>query len=253
MRSPGINGRVFKCTLLLYLLPTGSCHRLKTVEMVIRNTQGAEGVLKQYEDCLREVHTVPSSVKEVETYKTKLKVSGICRGFGYLDPSRRFTWPAFLRYTQKMRTEAEAEQPVFDSLEEELRKASAVSNKMAKVHSERDVELDRYRLLLSNLQDRWKAVFTQIDLRQRDLELLGRQLGQYRESYDWLIRWIADAKQRQEKIQAVPITDSKTLKEQLAQETVGWSQWLQPKPESSTLVLDTCNVAPSLVLTETVG
>lgn len=214
---------------------------------MIRNTQGAEGVLKQYEDCLREVHTVPSNVKEVETYKTKLKVSGICRGFGYFDPSRRFTWPAFLRHTQKMRTEAEAEQPVFDSLEEELRKASAVSNKMARVHSERDVELDRYRLLLSNLQDRWRAVFTQIDLRQRDLELLGRQLGQYRESYDWLIRWIADAKQRQEKIQAVPITDSKTLKEQLAQETVGRRQWRQPKPESSTLVLDTCNVAPSSV------
>lgn len=42
---------------------------------MIRNTQGAEGVLKQYEDCLREVHTVPSSVKEVETYKTKLQVS----------------------------------------------------------------------------------------------------------------------------------------------------------------------------------
>lgn len=48
--------------------------RLKTVEMVIRNTQGAEGVLKQYEDCLREVHTVPSDARQVETYKTKLKV-----------------------------------------------------------------------------------------------------------------------------------------------------------------------------------
>lgn len=127
-----------------------------------------------------------------------------------------------------MRAEAEAEQPVFDSLEEELRKATAVSNKMSKVHSERDVELDRYRQLLSNLQDRWKAVFTQINLRQRELELLGRQLGQYRESYDWLIHWIADAKQRQEKIQAVPITDSKTLKEQLALETVGWICRLQP-------------------------
>lgn len=127
-----------------------------------------------------------------------------------------------------MRTEAEAEQPVFDSLEEELRKATAVSNRMSKVHSERDVELDRYRQLLSNLQDRWKAVFTQVNLRQRDLDLLGRQLGQYRESYDWLIRWIADAKQRQEKIQAVPITDSKTLKEQLTQETVGWIQCLKP-------------------------
>ncbi|KAE8288466.1 Plectin [Larimichthys crocea] len=174
-----------------HMLSSVYLEKLKTVEMVIRNTQGAEGVLKQYEDCLREVHTVPNDVKQVETYRTKLK---------------------------KMRAEAEGEQPVFDSLEEELKKATAVSNKMSRVHSERDAELDHYRQLLSSLQDRWKAVFTQIDLRQRELEQLGRQLGYYRESYDWLIRWIADAKQRQEKIQAVPITDSKTLKEQLAQE-----------------------------------
>lgn len=119
-----------------------------------------------------------------------------------------------------MRTEAEGEQPVFDSLEEELKKATAVSDKMSRVHSERDAELDHYRQLLSSLQDRWKAVFTQIDLRQRELEQLGRQLGYYRESYDWLISWIADAKQRQETIQAVPISDSKTLKEQLAKEKV---------------------------------
>ncbi|XP_039973197.1 plectin isoform X3 [Xiphias gladius] len=174
-----------------YMLSSIYLEKLKTVEMVIRNTQGAEGVLKQYEGCLREVHTVPRDVKEVETYRTKLK---------------------------KMRGEAEGEQPVFDSLDEELKKASAVSDKMSRVHSERDAELDHYRQLLTSLQDRWKAVFTQIDLRQRELEQLGRQLGYYRESYDWLICWIADAKQRQEKIQAVPISDSKTLKDQLAQE-----------------------------------
>lgn len=62
----------FYCIYLLFL-----CPRLKTVEMVIRNTQGAEGILKQYEDCLREVHTVPSDVKEVETYRTKLKVNSM--------------------------------------------------------------------------------------------------------------------------------------------------------------------------------
>lgn len=45
--------------------------------MVIRNTQGAEGVLKQYENILREVHTVPSDCKEVETYRKMLKVK-IC-------------------------------------------------------------------------------------------------------------------------------------------------------------------------------
>lgn len=121
-----------------------------------------------------------------------------------------------------MRAEADGEQPIFDSLEEELKKATAVSDKMSRVHSERDVELDHYRQLLSNLQDRWKAVFTQINLRQRELEQLGRHLGYYRESYDWLIHWIADAKKRQEKIQAVPITDTNTLKEQLAQEKVNY-------------------------------
>ncbi|XP_031731957.1 plectin isoform X3 [Anarrhichthys ocellatus] len=174
-----------------HMLSSVYLEKLKTVEMVIRNTQGAEGVLKQYEDCLREVHTVPGDGKEVETYRTTLK---------------------------KMRAEAEGQQPVFDSLEEELKKASLVSDKMSRVHSERDVELDHYRHLLSGLQDRWKAVFAQMDIRQRELEQLGRQLGYYRESHDWLIRWISDAKQRQEKIQAVSITDSKTLNEQLTQE-----------------------------------
>ncbi|XP_076006384.1 plectin-like isoform X3 [Genypterus blacodes] len=174
-----------------HMLSSVYLDKLKTVEMVIRNTQGAEAVLKQYEDCLRDVHTVPGDVKEVEIYRGKLK---------------------------KMRAEAEGEQPIFDSLEEEVKKASVVSDKMSRVHNERDNEMDHYRHHLSGLQDRWKAVFTQMELRQRELEQLGRQLGYYRESYDWLIRWIGDAKQRQEKIQAVSITDSKTLKEQLAQE-----------------------------------
>ncbi|KAF7708796.1 hypothetical protein HF521_017853 [Silurus meridionalis] len=165
--------------------------KLKTIELVIRNTQGAEGILKNYEDQLRKVYTVPKDTVEVETYRTELK---------------------------KMRSEAEGKQPVFNALEGELTKATAVSERMAQVHRERDVELDHYKQLLSNLRERWQAIFTQIDLRQRELEQLGRQLGYYRESYDWLIRWITDARQRQEKIQAIPITDSKTLKEQLGQE-----------------------------------
>ncbi|KAK2854670.1 hypothetical protein Q7C36_006539 [Tachysurus vachellii] len=165
--------------------------KLKTIELVIRNTQGAESILKKYEDELRKVYTVPTDTTEVETYRTELK---------------------------KMRSEAEGKQPIFDALEGELSKATAVSERMAQVHRERDVELDHYKQQLSNLQERWHAIFTQVDLRQRELEQLGRQLGYYRESYDWLIRWITDARQRQEKIQATPIGNSKTLKEQLVQE-----------------------------------
>ncbi|XP_041963739.1 plectin isoform X6 [Alosa sapidissima] len=175
----------------VYSLSSIYLEKLKTVDVVIRNTQGAEDVLKKYETRLREVHKVPTDVKEVETYRTELKI---------------------------MRKDAEAEQPVFDGLEGGLGKAASVSDRMSRVHSERDAELDHYRQLHTSLQDRWQGMFGQIDLRLRELEQLGRQVGYYRDSYDWLIKWIGDAKQRQEKIQAVPITDSKTLKEQLAQE-----------------------------------
>uniref|UniRef100_A0A671R633 Plectin-like n=1 Tax=Sinocyclocheilus anshuiensis TaxID=1608454 RepID=A0A671R633_9TELE len=174
-----------------YNLSSVYLEKLKTIEVVIRNTQGTEDVVKKYENRLREVHTVPTNVQEVENYGSELK---------------------------RMRSDAETQWPVFDDMESELAKATAVSQRMLQVHSERDTELDHYQQLLGSLQDRWRAVFAQIDLRQRELEQLGRQLGYYRESYDWLIRWIADAKQRQEKIQAVPIIDSKMLKEQLAQE-----------------------------------
>ncbi len=48
--------------------------RLKTIEVVIRNTQGTEDVVKRYENRLREVHTVPTNVQEVDNYCSELKV-----------------------------------------------------------------------------------------------------------------------------------------------------------------------------------
>ncbi|XP_041105190.1 plectin-like isoform X2 [Polyodon spathula] len=175
----------------VYSLSTVYLDKLKTIDLVIRSTQEAEELVKKYEDRLREVNEVPADAKELETCRTQLK---------------------------KTRSEAEGRQPVFDGLEAELSSASAVSERLSRVHNERDADLDRYRLCVSSLLERWQGIFTQLDLRQRELEQLGRQLRYYRESYDWLITWITDAKQRQENIQAVSISNSKTLKEQLTQE-----------------------------------
>lgn len=119
-----------------------------------------------------------------------------------------------------MRAEAEADQAVFDRLQDELRRAASIDDKMTRIHSERDAELEHYRQLVSGLLERWQAVFAQIDMRQRELDLLGRKMKSYRESYDLLIRWLGEARQRQEKIQAMPIGDSKALREQLAEEKV---------------------------------
>uniref|UniRef100_A0A673LU28 Plectin-like n=1 Tax=Sinocyclocheilus rhinocerous TaxID=307959 RepID=A0A673LU28_9TELE len=175
----------------VYSLSSVYLDKLKTIDMVIRSTQGAEDILNKCENQLRDVNKVPVNEKDVEANQTQL---------------------------QKMRTEAVGKQSTFDRLEEELQRATAVNNRMSQLHSERDIELEHYRQLVGNLKDRWQAVFAQIELRQRELDLLSRQMQAYRQSYDWLIRWIADAKQRQDKLHAVPIGDSKALQEQLNQE-----------------------------------
>lgn len=47
---------------------------MKTIDMVIRSTQGAEDVLNKYEKQLRDVNKVPVSEKEVESDQTQLQV-----------------------------------------------------------------------------------------------------------------------------------------------------------------------------------
>lgn len=119
-----------------------------------------------------------------------------------------------------MQAEAEADQAVFDRLQDELKRATTINDKMTRIHSERDADLEHYRQLVNSLLERWQAVFAQIDLRQRELDLLRRHMKSYNTSYEWLIHWLGEARQRQEKIQAVPIGDSKALREQLAEEKV---------------------------------
>ncbi|XP_045913971.1 plectin a isoform X1 [Micropterus dolomieu] len=175
----------------VYGLSSVYLDKLKTIDVVIRNTKDAEDTLKNYETRLRDVSKVPAEEKEVEDHRSQLK---------------------------SMHAEAEADQVVFDRLQDELKRATAINDKMTRIHSERDAELEHYRQLVYSLLERWQAVFAQIDLRRRELNLLGRNMNSYSESYEWLIRWLGEARQRQEKLQAVPIGDSKALKEQLAEE-----------------------------------
>ncbi|XP_078542690.1 plectin isoform X4 [Lissotriton helveticus] len=175
----------------VYSLSAIYLEKLKTINLVIRSTVGAEEVVKTYEDQLKDVHSVPADMREVEENKAELK---------------------------KLRSQVEGHQPLFSSLETDLNKVKEVNERMMRTHTERDTDLERYRERVNQLLERWQAILVQIDLRQRELDQLGRQLRYYRESYDWLIRWLKDAKQRQEQIQAVPITNIKTVREQLMQE-----------------------------------
>lgn len=110
---------------------------------------------------------------------------------------------------------------MFDALRDELRGAEEVGERLQQRHGERDVEVERWRERVTQLLERWQAVLAQTDVRQRELEQLGRQLRYYRESADPLSAWLQDAKRRQEQIQAVPVAHSQAVREQLRQEKVG--------------------------------
>uniref|UniRef100_A0A8C7C7I9 Plectin n=1 Tax=Neovison vison TaxID=452646 RepID=A0A8C7C7I9_NEOVI len=144
--------------------------KLKTISLVIRSTQGAEEVLRAHEEQLKEAQAVPATLPELEA--------------------------------TKLRSQAEAQQPVFDALREELRGAQAVGERLQRQHGERDVEVERWRERVAPLLERWQAVLSQADVRLRELEQLGRQLRYYRESADPLDAWLRDAKRRQEKVGA---------------------------------------------------
>nr|XP_028591701.1 plectin isoform X7 [Podarcis muralis] len=175
----------------VYSLSSIYLEKLKTINLVIRSTQGAEELVRKYEEQLKDVQAVPSDLKALEATRTELK---------------------------SLRGQVEGHQPIFSTLEADLGKASEVNERMVQGHSERDIDLDRYRERVQQLLERWQAILAQIDLRQRELDQLGRQLRYYRESYDSLIQWIQDARQRQESLQAIPITSSKGVREQLLQE-----------------------------------
>ncbi|XP_051827318.1 plectin isoform X13 [Antechinus flavipes] len=165
--------------------------KLKTISLVIRSTQGAEEVLRTYEEQLKDVQNVPADLSELEATKAELK---------------------------KLRSQVEAQQPLFAGLNEELRAAQEVGERMQQKHGERDAELERWRERVTQLLERWQAVLAQIDLRQRELDQLGRQLRYYRESAEPLNTWLLSARQRQEQIQSVPLADSQVVREQLQQE-----------------------------------
>lgn len=63
------------CVFLLFLKCEHLVFRLKTIDVVIRNTKDAEDTLKSYETRLRDVSKVPGDEKEVEDQRSQLKVS----------------------------------------------------------------------------------------------------------------------------------------------------------------------------------
>lgn len=66
---------------------------------------------------------------------------------------------------QQWQTETDEKQEVFRSMDDELKTARAISERMFKVHNERDFDLDWHKERADQLSERWHNIHFQIDSR----------------------------------------------------------------------------------------
>ncbi|XP_036023914.1 dystonin isoform X10 [Onychomys torridus] len=175
----------------IYSMSSTYIEKLKTVNLVLKNTQEAEALVKLYETKLCEEEAVIADKNNIENLMSTLK---------------------------QWRSEVDEKREVFHALEDELQKAKAISDEMFKAHKERDLDFDWHKEKADQLVERWQNVHVQIDHRLRDLEGIGKSLKDYRDSYHPLDDWIQQIETTQRKMQENQPENSKALALQLNQQ-----------------------------------
>ncbi|XP_043306593.1 dystonin isoform X15 [Cervus canadensis] len=175
----------------VYSMSSTYIEKLKTVNLVLKNTQAAEALVKLYETKLCEEEAVIADKNNIENLISTLK---------------------------QWRSEVDEKREVFHELEDELQRAKTISDEMFKTYKERDLDFDWHKEKADQLVERWQNVHVQIDNRLRDLEGIGKSLKYYRDAYHPLDDWIQQVETTQRKIQENQPENSKTLATQLNQQ-----------------------------------
>uniref|UniRef100_A0A672V2Y6 Microtubule actin crosslinking factor 1 n=1 Tax=Strigops habroptila TaxID=2489341 RepID=A0A672V2Y6_STRHB len=182
--------------------------KLKTVDVIIRNTQGAESLVKGYEVKLSQEEAVPADLAAIQSHRAAL---------------------------QQWLGEVKNKGSVFSTLEEELAKAKVVGEQLYRLRQERSIDLERYQEKGSQLWDRWQRVCAQIETRHAELESIQEVLSDYRQCHSALIHWIEEITVQQELMKPGQAEDSRVLSEQLSQQTA-----LAAEIENNQAKLDQC-------------
>ncbi|NXY16581.1 MACF1 factor, partial [Atrichornis clamosus] len=182
--------------------------KLKTVDVIIRNTQGAESLVRGYEVKLSQEEAVPADLAAIQSHRTAL---------------------------QQWLGEVKDKGSVFSTLEEEMAKAKVVGEQLFQLRQERSIDLERYQEKGSQLWDRWQRACAQIETRHTELESIQEVLSDYRQYHSALIQWIEEITVQQELMKPGQAEDSRVLSEQLSQQTA-----LAAEIEKNQAKLDQC-------------
>nr|XP_032645496.1 microtubule-actin cross-linking factor 1 isoform X5 [Chelonoidis abingdonii] len=176
----------------VYGLSSVYLDKLKTVDVIVRSTQGAESLVKGYEVKLSQEEAVPADLTAIQSHRATL---------------------------QQWLRDAKNKNAVFSTLEEDMAKAKVTGEQLYRLKQERSMDLERYQEKGAQLWDRWQRVGSQIETRCSDLESIQEVLRDYRECHGELIQWIEETTAQQELMKPGQAEDSRVLSEQLSQQT----------------------------------
>ncbi|KYO25812.1 hypothetical protein Y1Q_0023620 [Alligator mississippiensis] len=166
--------------------------KLKMVDLIVRDTQGAESLVKGYEVKLSQEEAVPADLAAIQSHRATLK---------------------------QWLSEVKDKSSVFSTLDEDIAKAKTVGEELYRMKQERSLDLERYQEKGSQLWDRWQRACSQIETRHTELESIQEVLSDYRECHGALIQWIEETTAQQELMKPGQAEDSRVLSEQLSQQT----------------------------------
>ncbi|XP_077193455.1 microtubule-actin cross-linking factor 1 isoform X16 [Paroedura picta] len=175
----------------VYGLSSVYLDKLKTVDVIIRNTQGAESLVKGYEVKLSQEEAVPVDLATVRSHRAAL---------------------------QQWISEMNEKNNIFAMLEDDLARAKVVADRLFSLKQERSPDVERYQEKGAQLWDRWQRASTQLETRQLELESIEEVLSTYRSCHGALIQWIEETTAQQERMKPGQAEDSRVLSEQLSQQ-----------------------------------
>uniref|UniRef100_A0A670ZFK0 Microtubule actin crosslinking factor 1 n=1 Tax=Pseudonaja textilis TaxID=8673 RepID=A0A670ZFK0_PSETE len=161
--------------------------KLKMVDVIIQNTQGAESLVKGYEVKLSQEEAVPADIIAIQSHRHWI-------------------------------SEVNTKSAVFATLEDDLARAKGVADQLYRLKQERSLDLEHYQEKGAQLWDRWQRVNLQMETRKSELENIEDVLRDYRNCHGALVQWIEQTTAQQELMKPGQAEDSRVLSEQLSQQ-----------------------------------
>ncbi|XP_041438138.1 microtubule-actin cross-linking factor 1 isoform X18 [Xenopus laevis] len=192
----------------VYGLSSVFLEKLKTVDVVIRSLQEAEGMVKGFEIKLSQEASLSADTAFIHSQQNLL---------------------------QQWLAEAADKDCIISALENDIAKSKDVRERLHEKTQERSMDVEHYQERAGKLRERWNAVHSQLETRQSELLGIQEALRNYRGLHDNLIQWIEETKSQQEKMKPGQSEDRRVLSEQLSQQTA-----LVAEIEKNQTCLDEC-------------